>query len=967
MQRQGRKRRSLIPADGIGKIGKRAKTDISAKPRFRICCRDGTRTSEASTDTCLGVGDIPNDDAVLGPKVIRKPILLTDISYPSLGKRMSKAAMNNRLVGKAKHGNCIYYNDRPGTFTVNDVPMRRNNLNEMLGRYPTHKMAAMSLDELTRTVSPTMQYVSFLLYPNKWIEDSDRTLETYKEMVDSFQLSDKDDDMYLNKKRRNTRLTEQQTMFPCVNDEHTSLVVIGDPNVICSSLDGSLSFPESANRTIHNIFGIKQDVKVSDVKRNIKRSNDYPVLVALEPERLIECDGKVYKISLFEKTKARGNGIVPTLLTSNTEVLYRIQASLVGVLMKCNLIKLDPKPVDESKSLYKLSDDDKLSAQFRLYRSDSIMFQVYIHCPVCLKIYNHLWVPNDDERVEQNLDRHKCENCDCRLLNGSCFVLNEATARQSLDPSSLRKIHWDVPRKQKSIPEGFRVRKEDLPKYQQVLPTVCPSSLKIHAHDDFERKNQRTSAIAITLFIPTAYSTKENAKLLKEQLSEMGMTTDEIDLKRVHKVRLFCFHNGMEHDIDVSMTRMKVSIACNKTINLNIKDEQKMNLLRREFVRFDKCMKFGSCINGETSVSMAIPSVQCTKRIGVETVDGAGKIVRHKTSVLMAPSSRRNSKRQPQIQVEEWGPMYSATNFWQHPIVDAGENFHRYGVTLIGGLVNNLCKKGLVAIGDEEINMFSVGGSDWFELNEVNASPTDEVRELWRRKMTKSLRILDEKLKENEKDLKKKERKLLAVNKSGALCDAQTKIKELEDEIARLKGENSELLRENRYLKMSLKRIECRHEEMVNENKELRGEMMVIKEKSAKSEAKEKKLTAEILDVRGMHIDLAKQFEKLEQGFDSRLEMLMKKCLDRNESGGKLDAHSVHGQEAVVSSENRETRDCTGMKQMIDIIETNCQGIDVNVNDGNVQYDDWDIVGGWDVFEALNEKNDNDACDMSLK
>ena len=955
------------------------------KPRFHITQgkKNVAKQVEREHETLSHTFPITS----VGPKVVKKPIILAKNSNHHLCKRMTNAAKNNRLVGRIqeKNSNNIMYNDRPGTFTVTDKLTRRNNLQELLSQFSTNQMRQMSIDSVIEHVSPTMQYLSYLCHPKIWIENEDKPFQTLEEMANAFQLNDADDNNLLNKKQDNTRLTEQDTMFPNIND-NVGCVVIGDPNVISSALDGSLSFAESANRTIHKIFGTKEDSSLLNGTNKFKRSNDFPVFVGLDHARLFEMNGQPYKVDFYEKTKKRGKPLVPLMLTSCTEVTHRIQTRIIDTLYKCGQVKLNSQPINRGESFYRLSNEDTVSSEFRLCRSDSIMYQLYIYCPHCFKTYNHLWVANDEKQVQKNLEDNLCELCQIKPVNASCFVMKETTGRQSLDPGTARKIHFDIPKNKKETPDSVCTEK-NLPIYQQASPIASPSSLKLFAHDDLSRKNQKMGALAITIFIPTVYNPEANAKRLKKELNIIGMTCKEIDLKPEHKVKLYCFHDGIEHEIHVAMTRIKLSIICNKTIELHIGDEQSLNTLRHEFVRFNNCVKIKVGNNGVSKVSFDIPSVQSTKRIGVQTVNENGNVVQHKTSVQMTPSIHANSKRQPPIHVDESGPMFSATNFWQHPNMEAKENFCSFGLSVVSGIINNHYQQGTVEIDGKKVHLLSKGDYDWIDLDEINSSPSNEVRELCRRKMTKSIRILEEKIKENEKSLKEKEQALHSLIDSSALAKANTKISELEKQITELEMENSDLLSENKYLKISLKRIESSYQDLESRSQKVAEEIVELADKA---EINERRLISEVDKFKKNYSKMEKQFEKLQSDFDSKIAELSKtnavqvsETLERKESeinNGNLLKEKTNAVEVSETLDRKESEINNGnlLKEKTNAVEVS-ETLDLDkkeseINNGNLLKEKTNVLqnvgdGGGntdhiDVPDALNHYNINGFDDL---
>ena len=270
--------------------------------------------------------------------------------------------------------------------------------------------------------------------------------------------------------------------------------------------------------------------------RHFRRCNDFPVLVGLDTVSFVRRQGRIYPVDFSSKT-----GLAPLLLTTATEAILRVQMQYLSALYGIGCVKLCPKPVESSScvALFGLHDGDRSSLIMNVVRSDSYLYQVCIRCRTCGKTANHLWSPgvdtaasgedeadggddshwgNTEDCRDRWLEGHSCDSCGSGPLeNLSAFVMRDAPSRQSLDPASLRHIHWEVPTEKKKhlLPTGI-TSKSQLAKYEFVKPEGCVAKLRVHTAGDFPRKNQRTGTVAVTLFVPVAFNVEATVKALED-------------------------------------------------------------------------------------------------------------------------------------------------------------------------------------------------------------------------------------------------------------------------------------------------------------------------------------------------------------------------------------------------------------------------------------------------------------------
>ncbi len=372
----------------------------------------------------------------------------------ALSRVALKGLQTMRLVATIQELNAdfVMYNDRMDYVKYGIAMHRRNNMQELLDYSPTisKALSKMPYQEVIRMECRTLQFISFAFHPRLWVDRVRDSIGLEMNRINEEERCD-----YLDGKKGSTRTIERDTSCPDITREDVACIIIGDPHVVASTLDASLSYADACNRTYRTIFSLKEGDKPDEVGMNLKRSNDFPVLVALDTERHVVMDGTVYKTDFFERTGEGGRQhLMPLLITSPTEVVHRIQAYYIEHLYAMGAVQLDPTPVDSSGVFFKLHDSDKVSQQMNLVRSDTIMYQVSIACVGCGQSHNEYWLPNDEKHLSRIVSEMECSLCKQRTIaNNSCFVLRESTCRVSMDPGCSRLIRYEIPRVDVKPPE----------------------------------------------------------------------------------------------------------------------------------------------------------------------------------------------------------------------------------------------------------------------------------------------------------------------------------------------------------------------------------------------------------------------------------------------------------------------------------------------------------------------------------
>ena len=791
---------------------------------------DPIHTSEEPVDAC----PIPvvTDDCILAEiQAQPRPDRQTNT------KRAVKGLACQRLIASIQYCNpdWILFNDRPNLRWFSEPVCRRFNIDELLNFHTSTKPMLAHTSYINLPDVKSLQYASFLEYPHLWVNTA--TDKTYDQLMEEQMLFDNGiaaadmltKGIYLSYKTTNTRVVEQDTNFPDISRSSTDLpfphacVVVGNPNVIAMALDGSLSYSESCDRSYRSVLGLKQDDKRDITKTTYKRSSDFPVLAALDTKQLVEVEGKVYQANFMDKTTELGCTLIPLLATSCTEAMIRIQVTLLNQLYMCGQVMLNPNPIDKQGRFYKLSDDDQASQLMNFHRSDAVMYQVNIHCKVCGVLHNNLWEPNLESELLGKVMGAECRQCKTTtVVNSSCFVMRETNCRMSLDPGSSRKINYEVPKRkgETRLPEDT-TDVADLQQYEYIYSSA--SAIKLDIQEDLGRKNQRTTSIAVTLFLPTAYSEEKTMAMLREQFQEAGIDVSEIqqigpDPK--HVVDIYCYHEGREHKLQVVRTRVKLSLSCNKTLDTDIHADQ-LKSVKYLFGNLKSCV-----VRDGQTVKVYLPSKQTSKRFGVKTHGMDGATLQHESEILLAPSGRKQSKKQSNEKFIETGPLMSSANFWCKPDWKKSHNFLRFGQSVLGGLVNNLYMQGTTTVQGQTVELLQRGDFKWSDLEVIEGVLSKPILEkLWNKKtheIREEMTRKDDEIESMKTLLEVQKQKQTLQNSTRpdvenlqrTIEDLKDKLQKVTDERDLLKKEKDNLDRELRALKRSYTALQEEHDQL---------------------------------------------------------------------------------------------------------------------------------------------------------
>ena len=826
---------------------------------------------------------------------------------PSDGPQLSKAAKKALLKGKVtvaimkKDANLCLKNNLLDLWDPTQPFFRENSLSllrSVLDEWQSQPESPMGQQLGGHMAS----FLSFLQRPESWIDPAvDPSFEEgtdpfaiaessqmgrEDERVDNF-LQSQMSSLFLDFTKKNTRYMEQDTTYHSL--EGKKVLVIGDVNAVANTMAPlDLTYAQACDRTIKSVFGCEAHQDLDQNQKGFRRSNDFPVLVGLDTVTFVRREGRVYPVDFCAKT-----GLVPLLLTTATEAILRVQMQYLSALYGIGCVKLCPKPVESNSrvALYGLDDEDRNSLIMNVVRSDSFLYQVCIRCEACGKTANRLWTPGVDtaasasnEDEGQGGDEPPCGNMeDCRnrwlegrscdscgsgpLENLSAFVMRDASSRQSLDPASLRQIHWEIPTEKKKplLPTDI-TSKSQLARYEYVKPEGSAAKLRVHSVGDYPRKNQRTGTVAVTLFVPVAFNVEATVKAMEEGVRQMlppDTDSDQISQvafqsfteKNPHLVEAYTYLGAGDSKITMTLTRVKLTLTCNRKsepvrLPCRLLDAAKWDLLRVKNtvdVRPEEGGK-GKRRAGEeladqrhegqpcALVTVDMPAVQTNKRIGVQTVHANGTPVEHSSKVLLSPAVRVDSKRQkPTRQIED-GTMYSALNFWSHPKWGETSNFLRYGCSMVAGLVHNMKVQGTMVLpdqagtgsggGEEALELLPLGSYPWIDEGmRVDGSMSPDVASFLYGE--KKIAQVGKAVQGKEADVRQLKAELSQLRKGKdlgyvaklekELQDCKEVILHLEEQKRRLVKRNKNLLRQIR----TLNRRVCRHEVEQRETRQL--------------------------------------------------------------------------------------------------------------------------------------------------
>jgi hypothetical protein len=473
---------------------------------------------------------------------------------------------------------------------------------------------------------------------------------------------------------------------------------------------------------------------------------------------------------------------------------------------------------NQKVTLYRLDDGDANSLVMNLVRSDSFLYSVCVQCVVCCKNFNHYWTPGVDAGKDWALPG--CDSCGGKLENLSAFVMRDAPSRQSLDPASVRHIQWEVPIEKRValLPENV-ASKGDLARFEHVNPEGSIASLKVHLSGDYPRKNQRTGTVAVTLYVPVAFDLASTVESMKGALGENA----SIVADNPHLVRAFTFLGDKEHELTLTVTRVKLTLTCNKRSVPAPVPRELINETKWDLFRLKKTVHLESDAD-TVKVSVDVPAVQTNKRIGVQTILPDGQPLEHSSKVLLSPAARVDSRRQKQSCQEEDGTMYSALNFWCHPDWEERNNFMRFGSSLVAGLVYNMHVQGTLHLSDgTTCNLLPLGAYNWNDLDELEGVMSPKVAQFLYG--MKKIAIVREAIQEKETIIKEQRREINRIQKCEDVAyvrELEAKLEASETALAQMKEERDRLEKENANLKREIRqmmRTIAKHEKTVEENR----------------------------------------------------------------------------------------------------------------------------------------------------
>ena len=435
-----------------------------------------------------------------------------------------------------------------------------------------------------------------------------------------------------------------------------------------------------------------------------------------------------------------------------------------------------------------------------------------------------MWSPNGESELRETLKKETCMQCNTiSLVNNSGFVMRETNCRTSLDPSSSRKIHYEVPRSKKEtrLPEGIEDSSE---LQQQEYIQSSAMKLRIHTQSDLGRKNQKTSSVAITLYIPTPYNKEKTMASIKEELGAAGIEVDTTSVgpEPQHVVDMHCYHEGKEYIMEVVATRIKLSLSCNKTIETNL-DVNDLEAIKMGFGNLSCCVS-----RRNDMLTVDLPSNQTSKRFGIQTFNASGEVLQHESKIIVTPAGRKQTKKQTNQRFDEQGPMLSAINFWCNPDWTKQHNFLRFGQSVLGGLVNNLYVQGNVNLANQVVCLLPKGKFKWVDLHQIEGVMNVLVLDaLWNAKSKQIQQQLvkkDEELAEMRNQLDKQKAEVTHCTDT-KLEQMQKTIDDLQADLQRVTKERDQLREEKRSLERELRALRRSHDILQDEQKELKNRL----------------------------------------------------------------------------------------------------------------------------------------------
>ena len=762
-----------------------------------------------------------------------------------LNKRVALALKKNRIVITVDKSNpdFISRNDMDGYFPFQTRFVRFTNLTHLIFNYsmwarvlPHCTPAQLSHD---MKACPSVVLGHFLLHPERWLTDKN-------------QVSDPTETFAVDNTQCNTSKVEQDTSFPQLTSGVRG-VVLGLPEAIAEHLSGALSYAEACNDIIMKIF--HASCETLEEKAMSRHTNDFPVLAGIDTHRVIYSEGKTHIIDFFEETKQMGQPLVPLFLTTCTEVMSRIHLQYLELLYGFGCIELNPTPLDESKSLFQLSDRDTVSVQMQFTRSNIMLYSVDVACSSCYMSHNDMWQPGIEANNPRWLEDCFCKSCGKQVINKSCFLMKESRSRIMLDPACTRQITYNTAWSRKSgsrLPTGVP-SKNHLPRYEHVCEFTNGSNLRLHLRQDVKRKNQRTKAIATTIFVPVTFSSSNTAKHMKAELEAAGLDVEEIMPDAENVVPMHIFFGNKEHIIPIVCTRLKLSFSCNKVLNTNVKREH-VDQVRLRTAHLSDTFQVQVKKTGDAVLTVHFPNNQSSKRIGVQTRNTDGNIETQKSSIIVQEPERINHMKQPARHVNVETNMYSCINYCMRPEWEKREsNFLRFGPTVVSGLVYNLISQAEATIQDTDgiphlVKLLPLGKFTWCDVDNVYPKMGTEVAGVLYNKCY----IQSKKLKQ-ELDRKNKE------------------IQEMQAHIDRLTKEHEEVAS----LQAQLKTITEERDDLLDEKVETEKQLQM--------------LNSNIDCLRELNKDLTDKFNGMEEKMGQRMAELERKLNEKNNMEERLD------------------------------------------------------------------------------
>ena len=744
------------------------------------------------------------------------------IERRKLNKRAATALKKNRIIITVDKTNPNFFcrNDMDGYYPFKTRFIRFTNLTHLIfkhglwARILPHCSPAQLVSEMK--ACPSLVLAQFLLYPQSWLSDKNQV----SALTDTFQV-----DQTL----CNTSKVEQDTSFPQLTSG-VGAVVLGLPEAIAKHLNGALSYAEACNDVIMKVFHASNGTLEENALS--KRSNDFPVLAAIDTHRVISSQGNTHVIDFFEETKQLGQPLVPLFLTTCTEVMSRIHLQYLELLYGFGCVELDPTPLDESKSLYQLSDKDTVTVKMHFTRSNVMLYSVNVACSSCYASHNDMWQPGIEAKDQQWLEDVSCKACGKQVINKSCFLMKESPSRTMLDPACTRQISYNTSWSRKKgapLPTGVP-SSSHLPRYEHVCEFTNGSNLRLHVRQDVKRKNQRTKAISTTIFVPVTFSSKRTAESMRTELQAAGLEVDEITPDTENVVPMHIFVGEKEHIIPMVCTRLKLSFSCNKVISVDVKREN-VDLVRLRTAHLSDTFQLQVNKKGDAVLTVHFPNSQSSKRIGVQTRDTDGNIEPQKSTVIVEQPERINHKKQPALHVNIETSMYTAINFWMRPDWEKRENnFLRFGPTMVSGLVYNLISQAEATMEDTDgiphlLKLVPMGRYGWCDLDNLLPKMGTEVAGALYNKCYVQSKVLKQELDEKNRQIKEKQSHIDRLMKEKA------KVSLLQDQLKAITKERDDLLQEKAETEKQLEMLQSNIDHLQDLNKDLTDKFNCLEEK----------------------------------------------------------------------------------------------------------------------------------------